>query len=119
MDRWKHNFRDLVHKENVTVKEIASKTGISERVLYAMNRDAYYNLTKDNIGKLCDFFGVEPGDLIVSENGKNSPSLQTSSAKATLLFEDKGDYSLHALGLSPEHLSKGISSLSSENVIIF
>jgi hypothetical protein len=46
-----------------------------------MNRDPYYNLTKDTIGKLCDFFGVEPGDLIVSENGNNPSPLDTPSVE--------------------------------------
>jgi DNA-binding Xre family transcriptional regulator len=81
MTKWKHNFRELAFKSNRTIKEIARKTGISQDVLYTMNRDPYYNLTKDTIGKLCDFFGVEPGDLIVSENGNNPLPLNTPSVE--------------------------------------
>jgi DNA-binding Xre family transcriptional regulator len=81
MTKWKHNFRELAFKSNHTIKEIARKTGISQDVLYTMNRDPYYNLTKDTIGKLCDFFGVEPGDLIVSENGNNPLPLNTPSVE--------------------------------------
>jgi DNA-binding Xre family transcriptional regulator len=81
MTKWKHNFRELAFKRNHTIKDIARQTGISKDVLYTMNRDPYYNLTKDTIGKLCDFFGVEPGDLIVSENGNNPSPLDTPSVE--------------------------------------
>ena len=68
----RHRFKELwMEHDMIPLKEITEATGIDSSTLSKLKKNPYYKLSFKNIDKLCNFFHVEPGDLIVSENGNN------------------------------------------------
>jgi putative transcriptional regulator len=53
----------LLKERNMTVAELAKRTGMSHNTALALSRDAYDRIGKETIARLCDVLGVEPGAL--------------------------------------------------------
>lgn len=65
--RLKELIADKQFKENrrVTLDEIANETGVHRTTLSKVANQRGYNASADIIDKLCTFFDVEVGDLVV------------------------------------------------------
>lgn len=48
----------------ITLKEVAQETGISKPTLTRIANIPGYNTNTDTISALCDYFDIEPGELL-------------------------------------------------------
>lgn len=50
-------------RRNISLQEVAEKTGISRRALYAWENNRVNRFDVPVINALCEYFGIEPGAL--------------------------------------------------------
>lgn len=50
-------------RRNISLQEIAEKTGVSRRALYAWENNRVNRFDVPVINALCQYFGIEPGEL--------------------------------------------------------
>lgn len=50
-------------RRNISLQEIAEKTGVSRRALYAWENNRVNRFDTPVINALCQYFGIEPGQL--------------------------------------------------------
>jgi putative transcriptional regulator len=69
--RLKELIADKAFKEDrkITLEEVANATGVHRTTLSKVANQKGYNTTTDVLDKLCDYFGVEVGQ--VAEHLKN------------------------------------------------
>jgi putative transcriptional regulator len=48
----------------ITLNEVSEKTGISRPTLTRISNTPGYNTNTDTVGALCDYFEIEPGELL-------------------------------------------------------
>jgi putative transcriptional regulator len=50
-------------RRNISLQEVAEKTGVSRRALYAWENNRVNRFDVPVINALCEYFGIEPGAL--------------------------------------------------------
>jgi len=71
----KNRFSELLYalqatQGKVTLTEIAEATGINQSYLSRVRKNPYIKLSMNSIEKLCEYFNITPGELLViSDNG--------------------------------------------------
>ena len=73
--------RRRAEKRPVTVEEIAQATGISRGTLSRLLNDPGYVTTTRVVDKLCEYFGCQPGDLLVHIPDGPSPGQARPAAR--------------------------------------
>ena len=58
-------------RRNISLQEVAEKTGIARKTLYAWENNTVTRFDVSVIDAICKYFGVKPGDLF--EYVENSP----------------------------------------------
>lgn len=66
-----HSQKEANEARRITYDEISENTGIAKSTISALMNNKVTLFSADTIDRLCDFYGCEPGDLIV-RTGTNS-----------------------------------------------
>lgn len=61
--------KSIAEKRNISVSEVARESGISRKTLQGWANNTVTRYDTPVLEALCKYFGCEPGDLIVRENG--------------------------------------------------
>lgn len=56
--------RRIQEKRNISLQEVAEKTGISRKTLYAWENNTVTRFDLSVLSALCLYFGINPGDLL-------------------------------------------------------
>ena len=66
-------------RRNIPLAEVAGKTGVSRRALYAWENNTVKRFDEPIINALCHYFGIQPGQLF--EYVPDTPPSKTKSAR--------------------------------------
>jgi putative transcriptional regulator len=64
----------IKERRNIPLAEIAEKTGVSRRALYAWENNTVTRFDVPVIDALCKYFGVNPGDLFEYIEDEKKPT---------------------------------------------
>jgi DNA-binding Xre family transcriptional regulator len=69
-------LEELMNKRGVTYRQISEEAGVSTNTLYKMVKKApsgdMNTIGLDTIDRLCGYFGIEPGELIIRVSDEDS-----------------------------------------------
>lgn len=66
---------DLIRERGLTYSKFARASGVSMPTARKLYEDPYYNLTGSTLLRSAEFFGVEPGELVIEESQERSLDL--------------------------------------------
>lgn len=63
----RNNLRVMMAKQKMNIQDVSDATGLSRKSISKLYHEESVQITFDVIGRLCDLFKCEPGDLLYLE----------------------------------------------------
>lgn len=64
----RNNLRVLMAKNKMNIQDVSDATGLSRKSISKLYNETSVQITFEVVGKLCELFNCEPGDLLHLED---------------------------------------------------